>query len=88
MLHLTLNENCPTENLGELKWYLGCAVERDWQQDGVTIKQPAIIDTLTKSFSVTAQSDTLASTVADLRPTTADDTVVDCPFRQMVCGVM
>ena len=31
-LHHTLNENFPTENLGELKWYLGCAVERDWQQ--------------------------------------------------------
>ena len=63
-------------------------VESDWQQDGVTIKQSAIIDTLTKSFSVTAQSDTPASTVADLGPTTADDTVVDCPFRQVVCGVM
>ena len=28
-LHQTLNDNFPTENLGELKWYLGCAVERD-----------------------------------------------------------
>ena len=28
-LHHTLNRNFPTENLGELKWYLGCAVERD-----------------------------------------------------------
>ena len=24
-LHHTLNETFPTENLGELKWYLGCA---------------------------------------------------------------
>ena len=37
-LHHTLNENFPTENIGELKWYLGCAVERDWQQGSVTIK--------------------------------------------------
>ena len=28
-LHHTLNETFPTENLGELKWYLGCAVEPD-----------------------------------------------------------
>ena len=56
-LHNTLNRNFPTENLGELKWYLGCAVERDWQQDSVTIKQPAIIDTLIMRFNVTAQSD-------------------------------
>ena len=55
-LHHTLNENFPTENLGELKWYLGCAAERDWQGGSVTIKQPAMIDTLTKRFNVTAQS--------------------------------
>ena len=55
-LHHTLNENFPTENLGELKWYLGCAVERDWQRGSVTIKQLAMIDTLTKRFNVTAQS--------------------------------
>ena len=82
------HENFPTENLGELKWFLGCAVERDWQQGSVTIKQPAMINTLTKRFNVTAQSDTPASTVADFGPTTADDTMVDCPFRQVVGGVM
>ena len=87
-LHHTLNENFLTEHLGELKWYLGCAVEHDWQQDSVTIKQPAMIDTLTKRLNVTAQSDTPASTVADLGPTTADDTMVDCPFKQVVGDVM
>ena len=55
-LHHTLNENFPTENFGELKWYLGCAVERDWQRGSVTIKQPAMIDTITKRFNMTAQS--------------------------------
>ena len=60
-LHHTLNENFPTENLGELKWYLGYTVERDWQHGRVTIKQPEMIDTLTKRFNVTAQSDTPAS---------------------------
>ena len=55
-LHHALNENFPTENLGELKWYRGCAAERDWQGGSVTIKQPAMIDTLTKRFNVTVQS--------------------------------
>ena len=87
-LHHTLNENFPTENLGELKWYLVCAEERDYQQGRVTIEQPAKIDTLTKCFNVTAQFYTLASTVADSRPTTADDTMEDCPFMQVVDGVM
>ena len=51
-LHHTLNEQFPTENLGELKWYLGCAVERDWQQGSVAIKQPAMIYILSPSISV------------------------------------
>ena len=55
-LHHTLNENFLAENLGEVKWYLGCAVERDWQEGSVIIKQPAVIDSLTKRFNVTAQS--------------------------------
>ena len=55
-LHHTLNENFPTENLGELKWYLWCAAEHDWQGGSVTIKRPVMIDTLTKRFNVTAQS--------------------------------
>ena len=87
-LHHTLNEIFPTETLGELKWYLRCAVERDWQHGSVAIKQPAMIDTLTKRFHVIVQSDTPASTVADLRPTTADVTMVDCPFREVAGGVM
>ena len=47
-----------------------------------------MIDALTKRFKVTALSDTPASTVAELGPTTADDTVVDCPIGQAVGGVM
>ena len=63
-------------------------MERDWQQGNVIIKQPVMIDTLTKRFNVTAQSDTPALTVADVGTTTADDTMVDCPVRQVVGGIM
>ena len=63
-------------------------MERDWQQGSVTFKQPAMIDTLIKRFNVTAQFYTPASTVVDLGPTTADGTMVEYPFRQVVGGVM
>ena len=64
-------------------------MERDWHQGTVTIKQqPTMIDTLTKRFILTAQADTPASTVADLGPTTADDTMVEYPFKRRVGGVM
>ena len=65
----------------------GVRMERDWQKDSVTTKQPAAIDT-SKHFNVTGQSDTPAPTVADLGSTRVDDTVVDCVFRQAVAGVM
>ena len=63
-------------------------MERNWQQGSVTIQQSAMIDTFTKRFNVTAQSDAPASTVNELRPTTADDTVGDYSFRQAVGGAM
>ena len=47
-----------------------------------------MIYSLIKRFNVTAQSDTPTSTVANLGPTTADDTVVDYPFRRAVGGAM
>ena len=47
-----------------------------------------MIDTPTKCFNATAQPDIPAATVADLGSTMADDTVVDCPFRQAVGGVI
>ena len=43
-LHHTLNDNFRTETLRELKWYLWCAVECDWQQSSVTIKEAALIE--------------------------------------------
>ena len=40
-LHHTLNKIFLNENLGKMRWYLGCDVGRDWQGGSVTIKQPA-----------------------------------------------
>ena len=43
-LHHPLRKIFLTENFGELKWYLGCTVERDSQQCSVTINQLAMIE--------------------------------------------
>ena len=43
-LHRPLRKIFLTESFGELKWYLGYTVERDWQQGSVTINQPAMIE--------------------------------------------
>ena len=41
-----------TQNLGELEWYLGYAVERDWEQGTKKKSQSAMADTLLARFSV------------------------------------
>ena len=43
-LHHPLRKIFLTEKFGELKWYLGCTVERDWQQGSVTINNSAMIE--------------------------------------------
>ena len=67
---------------------MGCAVERDWAKETIKITQSAFVDTLLKRFNITARANTPASPAADLEQTTADDEVIDRPFRQAVEGVM
>ena len=87
-LHLLLNKKFPTNNLGEVRWYMGCAIERDWAKETIKITQSAFVDTLLTRFNITSRANTPASSAADLGKTTADDEVIDRPFRQAVGGVM
>ena len=41
-----------TQNLGELEWYLGWTVERDWEKSTIKICQSAMVDTLRVRFDV------------------------------------
>ena len=36
-LHLLLNRTFPTNNLGEVRWYMGCAVEHAWEKGTIKI---------------------------------------------------
>jgi len=85
-LHLLLNKKLYTNNLREVRWYMGCGTERDWEKDTIKITQTAFVDTLLKRFNITARTNTPASPAADLEQTTADDEVIDGPFRQAVGG--
>ena len=38
-LHLLLNKKFPTNNLGEERWYMRCAIKRDWKKDMIKITQ-------------------------------------------------
>ena len=65
-LHLLLNKKFPTNNLGEVRWYMGCAVELDWAKETIKITQSTFVDTLLKRFNITSRANTPASPAADL----------------------
>ena len=56
-----LNGFFPTNNLGEVQWCMGCAVERDWKKGSMRVNQTTFIDTLLKRFNITNFSDILAA---------------------------
>ena len=47
----------PTNNLGELTWYTGCAFKRDWELGKLEITQKAFIESMLNRFGVNSSSD-------------------------------
>ncbi|CAN0023247.1 unnamed protein product, partial [Sphacelaria rigidula] len=45
-----LNDKFPTNNLGEFTWYMGCAVDRDWDRGTLSVTQTTSTDMLLKRF--------------------------------------
>ncbi|CAN0492535.1 unnamed protein product [Discosporangium mesarthrocarpum] len=48
-----LNKAFPAKNLGELKWYTGCAFTRDRKAGKFKVTQTAYIDQICERFAVT-----------------------------------
>lgn len=83
-----LNEGYPTSDLGEVQWYAGCAVERDWTAGAMFINQTTFVDTLLKRYDATDFSRTSALVSADLNAVRAGDAVQKRPCRSAVGGLM
>ncbi|CAM9861346.1 unnamed protein product [Sphacelaria rigidula] len=47
-----LDKKFPTNNLEEVTWYMGCAVDRDWDKGTLSVTQTTFTDTLLKHFEV------------------------------------
>ena len=56
----------PTNNLGVLTWYTGCAFQRDWELEALEITQKAIVKNNVKSFGVDSSSDISATPGVEL----------------------
>ena len=55
--HAALVTKFPTNNLGELTWYTGCAFKRDWELGTLEITQKAFIESMLNRFGVNSPSD-------------------------------
>ncbi|CAN0035020.1 unnamed protein product, partial [Sphacelaria rigidula] len=83
-----LNKKFPTNNLGELTWYMGCAVERNWDRGTLSVTQTTFTNTLLKCFEMRGYSEIPASVSVKLGPTTGEDKKVNRPYRNAVGGLM
>ena len=83
-----LNRVFPTNNLGEVQWYMGCAIERDWKKGTMRVDQTTFIDTLLKRFDITNFSDLPAAVSVSLGPVKKGEVSVARPYRNAVGGLM
>ncbi|CAM9949757.1 unnamed protein product, partial [Sphacelaria rigidula] len=85
-----LDKKFPTNNLGEVTWYMGCAVDRNWDRVTLSVTQTTFTftDTLLKCFEVRGYSEIPASVSVKLGPTTGEDKKVNRSYRNAVGGVM
>ncbi|CAM9893445.1 unnamed protein product, partial [Sphacelaria rigidula] len=81
-------QKLPTNNLGDVTWYIGCAGDRDWDRGTLSVTQTTFTDTLLKRFEVRGYSEIPASVSVKLGPTTDEDKKVNRPYRNAVGGLM
>ncbi|CAM9835083.1 unnamed protein product, partial [Sphacelaria rigidula] len=83
-----LNTKFPTNNLGEVTWYMGCAVDRDWDRGTLSVTQTTFSDTPLERFEARGYSEIPASVSVTLGPTTGEDKKVNRPCCNAVGGLM
>ena len=86
--HAELNTKFPTNNLGELTWYTGCAFKRTWELSTLEITQKAFVESMLNRFGVNSSSDIPATPGVDLGPREEGEAKGDWPYREAVGSLM
>ena len=86
--HAALNTKFPTNNLGELTWYAGCAFKRNWELGTLEITQKAFVESMLNRFGVNLSSDILAIPGVELGPIEEGEPKRDWPYREAVGSLM
>ena len=66
--HAVLVAKSPTNDLGELTWYTGCAFKRVWELGALEITQRAFVERILNIFGVNSSSDIPATPGVELGP--------------------
>ena len=83
-----LNTNFPTNKLGELTWYTGCAFKRIWKLGTLEITQKAFVESMLNRFGVNSSSDIPATPGVELGPREDGEPKRDWPYRKAVSILM
>ena len=66
--HAALSMKFPTNDLGELTWYTGCAFKRNWELGTLVIMHKAFVESMLNRFGVNSSSDFPATLGVELGP--------------------
>eukprot|EP00904_Undaria_pinnatifida_P014208 jgi/Undpi1/9918/HiC_scaffold_28.g12372.m1 len=86
--HAALNTKFPTNNLGELTWYTGCAFKRNWELGTLEITQKAFVESMLNRFGLNSSSDITATPGVELDPREEGEPKGDWPYREAVGSLM
>ena len=87
-LHAALNTKFPTNNLGELTWYTGCAFNRNCELGTLEITKKAFVESMLNCFDVNSPSDIPATPGVELGPREEGEPKGDWPYREAVGSLM
>ncbi|CAB1113542.1 unnamed protein product [Ectocarpus sp. CCAP 1310/34] len=83
-----LGDSLPTKNLGEVRFFLGCAFARDREAGTIEMSQESYIRSVLERFNVCRTSSIPASLTNDYRSVIEDEGAGDVPFRDVVGSLM
>ena len=83
-----LKEEFAVNDMSDLSWYLGCAIERDRKEGVMKITQTAFVDSLVDRFDVRYATQTPASVEFELGPKMTHEKKGEWPYKQAVGGLL
>ena len=87
-IYAQLKYKFSVNDMGDLSWYLGCALERGKMEDVMKMTQTAIVDSLVDRLDIQYETQTPASVELDLGPKIIHEKGGDWPYKQAVGGLL